>query len=70
MNTKELRVSVDTVRCWRMRWIGWQRLTLDDFSIIERRSDTPRPGRLSQITAEQFCRYCQLAERLNFLVDE
>src|SRR4051794_27781848 len=49
---RELSVNVDTVRCWRMRWIGWQRLTLDGFSLIERLSDTPRPGRPSQITTE------------------
>jgi putative transposase len=58
---RELSVSVDTVRCWRMRWIGWQRLTLDDISIIERLSDTPRPGRPSQITAEQCCQMMTLA---------
>ena len=58
---RELSVSVDTVRCWRIRWIGWQKLSLDDFSIIERLSDTPRPGRPSQITAEQFCQMITLA---------
>jgi putative transposase len=58
---RKLRVNVDTVRCWRMRWIGWQKLTLDDFSVSERLSDTPRPGRPSQITAEQFCQLMALA---------
>ncbi len=58
---RELSVNVDTVRCWRMRWIGWQKLSLDDFSIIERLSDAPRPGRPSQITAEQFCQMITLA---------
>jgi transposase len=52
---RELGVCVDTVRSWRMRWIGWQRLSLDDFSIVERLSDNPRPGRPSQITMEQTC---------------
>ncbi len=58
---RELSVSVDTVRCWRMRWLGRQKLSLDDFSIIERLSDTPRPGRPSQMTAEQFCQMITLA---------
>ena len=58
---RKLRVNVDTVRCWRMRWIGWQKLTLEDFSVSERLSDTPRPGRPSQISAEQFCQLMALA---------
>lgn len=58
---RELSVKVDTVRCWRMRWIGWQRLTLEDFSVSERLSDIPRPGRPSHITAEQFCQLITLA---------
>lgn len=58
---RELGACVDTVRSWRMRWIGWQKLSLDDFSIVERLSDTPRPGRPSQITAAQFCQLITLA---------
>ena len=58
---RELGACADTVRAWRMRWIGWQKLTLEDFSIIERLSDQPRPGRPSQITAEQFCQLIMLA---------
>jgi putative transposase len=52
---REMGASVDTVRSWRMRWIGWQKISLEDFSVSERLSDTPRPGRPPQITAEQFC---------------
>ncbi len=58
---RELGVCADTVRTWRMRWIGWQKLSLEDFSLIERLSDQPRPGRPSQITAEQFCQLITLA---------
>lgn len=58
---RELGACVDTVRSWRMRWLGWQKLSLDDFSVSERLSDTPRPGRPSQITAEQFCQLISLA---------
>jgi putative transposase len=58
---RELGACVDTVRNWRMRWIGWQKLSLDDFLVRERLSDIPRPGRPSQITAEQFCQLITLA---------
>jgi putative transposase len=50
---RELALKVDTVRRWRIRWIGWQQISLDDFSVSERLSDSPRPGRPAQITAEQ-----------------
>jgi transposase len=58
---REMGVSTDTVRSWRMRWIGWQEISLDDFSVSERLSDTPRPGRPPQITAEQFCQLIAFA---------
>ena len=49
----ELGICVDTVRMWRTRWIGLQATSLDDLSVKERLGDAPRPGRPSQITAEQ-----------------
>ncbi len=58
---REMGASVDTVRSWRMRWIGWQKLSLSDFSVSERLSDTPRPGRPSQMTAEQCCQLIAFA---------
>jgi putative transposase len=58
---RELKACSDTVRTWRMRWIGWQKLTLEDFSLLERLSDLPRPGRPSEITSEQFCQLIMLA---------
>ncbi len=58
---RDLGACADTVRTWRMRWIGWQKLSLEDFSVIERLSDTPRPGRPSQITTEQFCQLIAFA---------
>jgi putative transposase len=30
---REMGVSTDTVRSWRMRWIGWQAISLDDFEV-------------------------------------
>jgi hypothetical protein len=34
---------------------------LEDFSVRERLGDIPRPGRPSEITAEQFCQLITLA---------
>jgi putative transposase len=58
---RELGASVDTVRSWRMRWIGLQAVPLSELSVSERLTDVPRPGRPSQITAEQTCQLIALA---------
>ncbi len=58
---RELGVSVDTVRSWRMRWIGLQAGPLSELSVVERLTDVPRPGRPSEITAEQTCQIVALA---------
>jgi|ERR1700737_3209891 len=58
---RALAVSVDTVRTWRMRWIGLQAIALTDLSVSERLRDVPRPGRPSQITAEQTCQMMAMA---------
>jgi transposase len=58
---REHGASVDTVRKWRMHWIGLQAISLEDLSVRERLADTPRPGRPSQITAEQTCQMIALA---------
>ncbi len=58
---RELAVSVDTVRSWRMRWIGLQALSLEDLSVSERLTDILRPGRPSEITAEQTCQIVAMA---------
>ena len=58
---RELGMKADTVRCWRMRWFGWQTISLDDVSVNERLSDHPRAGRPAQITAEQTCQLIALA---------
>ena len=52
---------MDTVRKWRMHWIGLQAVSLEDLSVSERLADIPRPGRPSQITAEQICQLIALA---------
>jgi len=50
---RERGVSVDTVRSWRGRWISLQAVPLSELSVAERLTDVPRPGKPSQITAEQ-----------------
>src|SRR5450759_3425227 len=58
---RELGMKADTVRSWRMRWLRWQAISLDDLSVNERLSDHPRSGRPAQITAEQTCQVIALA---------
>ncbi len=58
---RELKVSVDTVRSWRGRWISLQAIPLADLSVSERLTDAPRPGKPSQISAEQRCQLLALA---------
>ena len=58
---REVGMKADTVRCWRMRWLSWQAISLDDVSVNERLSDHPRSGRPAQITAEQTCQVIALA---------
>ncbi len=58
---RELGASVDTVRSWRMRWIGLQAVPLEEISVNERLTDVPRPGRPSEISAEQTCQIVALA---------
>lgn len=58
---REENVSVETVRTWRKRWLAQQGVARSDRSISERLSDEVRPGRPSQITAEQTCQLMALA---------
>ncbi len=58
---RELGVSVETVRAWRKRWLALQSVALADLSVQERLSDVPRPGRRSQISAEQICQVMAMA---------
>jgi len=41
------------VRSWRGRWISLQAVPLSELSLAQRLSDVPRPGKPSEITAEQ-----------------
>lgn len=58
---RDLQISVDTVRTWRMRWVALQAVDLADLDVGDRLSDAPRHGRPSEITAEQICQMMALA---------
>lgn len=58
---RELKISVDTARLWRKRWLGFQEIALADLSVSERLEDAPRPGKPPTITAEQVCQIVALA---------
>jgi transposase len=55
------KVSSETVRLWRNRWIKLQDISLDDLSIEDRLADAPRPGAPAKLTADQRCRIEALA---------
>jgi putative transposase len=55
------KVTLDTARLWRKRWIQLQDIALDDLSIEERLQDAPRPGAPAKITTDQRCQIEALA---------
>ncbi len=58
---RQVGLDVDTVRCWRHRWLGIQAASLEDLSVEERLRDAPRPGAPARITPEQVCQIVALA---------
>jgi len=62
------KVTLDTARLWRNRWIQLQDMSLADLSIEDRLQDAPRPGAPAQITADQRCQIealaCEKPEKL------
>jgi putative transposase len=58
---QKYRVTADTVRLWRNRWVKLQGISLDDLSIEDRLQDAPRPGAPATITADQRCQIEALA---------
>ena len=58
---RELKISVNTARLWRWRWLGLQEIALAELSVSERLEDAPRPGKPPTITAEQVCQIVALA---------
>ena len=57
----QYKVTLDTARLWRNRWIELQDIALADLSIEDRLRDAPRPGAPAKITADQRCRIEALA---------
>jgi len=57
----EQRVTLNTVRLWRERWVRLHGIALADLSAAERLADAPRPGAPCRITADQRCRIEALA---------
>ena len=55
------KVTLDTVRLWRNRWVTLQDISLDDLSLEECLADAPRPGAPAKITADQRCQIEALA---------
>ncbi len=58
---RRLGVDADTARLWRMRWLRFQGVSLDDLSLTERLTDAPKPGAPARITPEQVCQVVALA---------
>ena len=58
---RALRVSLDTARLWRRRWLDLQAIPLAELSLEERLEDLPRPGAPPQISADQVCQIVALA---------
>jgi putative transposase len=55
------RITVDTVRLWRTRWLGFHAVSLAALSVKERLTDAPRPGKPVRITDQQVCQSVALA---------
>jgi len=55
------KISSETVRLWRNRWVKLQDISLDDLGIEDRLADAPRSGAPGRITADQRCRIEALA---------
>jgi putative transposase len=58
---RHVGVDVDTVRLWRQRWLSCHAVSLEDVSVADRLTDTPRPGHPARIPAEQVCYIVALA---------
>src|SRR5690242_18894315 len=56
-----LGTTINTVRHWRRRWLGLQRVPFEELDAEERLADAPRSGTPARITADQVCRIVALA---------
>jgi len=58
---RELKITVDTARLWRDRWVDLQGIDQEALSVTERLQDAPRPGVKPTITAQQRSQMAALA---------
>jgi putative transposase len=58
---EENKVSHNTARLWRNRWVALQAIPIEELGIEERLQDVLRPGAPRQITADQRCQIETLA---------
>lgn len=58
---RSVGINVDTVRLWRDRWAGLQRIALETVSLAERLQDAPRPGAVPKFLPEQRAQMAALA---------
>ncbi len=57
----QLEITINTVQCWRNRWVKAQTISYADLSIEERLQDGPRPEAPARITTDQRCKIEALA---------
>jgi putative transposase len=58
---RELGVSIDSVRLWRRRWVEWQEMPLEEYSVEIRLSDAARSGSPGKFNAEQVAQIIAIA---------
>lgn len=58
---RELGVSIDMVRLWRRRWVEWQDMPLEEYSVETRLSDAARSGSPGKFSAEQVAQIIAIA---------
>lgn len=59
--SRQFGVDVDSVRRWRIRWLEFQHVRLEDLPVEDRLRDAPRSGAPRRITDEQVCQIMALA---------
>jgi putative transposase len=58
---RQMKVTVDTIRLWRQRWLDLRPISLEDLSVEERLQDLPRPGAPARIQPDQVAQIMALA---------
>ena len=58
---RELNMDDETPGHWRVRWLQFRDLPLDELSVAQRLADAPREGAPAKFTPEQVCQMIALA---------